>query len=190
MFCGRSWVVGRLPTTCVRPFTRRAGPLNPTGLLAPATWVLRTGYSRCARGVSCGWTWRPSRRRRRRPAAPETQRRYRVALELYPGELLPDDRYEEWVETRRRELGGTFHSALIDLAGLYGDRGEYGRGVETLQRSLSVEPTNEEAHAGLMGQYALSGRQQEALAQYEQSLEGPPGKLRYAAWRLHPPSAR
>ena len=50
MFCGRSWVVGRLPTTCVRPFTRRAGPLNPTGLLAPATWVLRTGHSRCARG--------------------------------------------------------------------------------------------------------------------------------------------
>ena len=101
-------------------------------------------------------------RRSRDPAA------YRVALELYPGELLPDDRYEEWVETRRRELGGTFHSALIELAGLYGDRGEYRRGVETLQRSLSVEPANEEAHAGLMGQYALSGRQQEALAQYEQ----------------------
>ncbi|HEX7170917.1 MAG TPA: BTAD domain-containing putative transcriptional regulator, partial [Rubrobacter sp.] len=101
-------------------------------------------------------------RRSRDPAA------HRVALELYTGELLPDDRYEEWVETRRRELGGKFHSALIDLAGLYGDRGEYGRGVETLQRSLTVEPTNEEAHAGLMGQYALSGRQQEALAQYEQ----------------------
>jgi predicted ATPase/DNA-binding SARP family transcriptional activator/DNA-binding CsgD family transcriptional regulator len=101
-------------------------------------------------------------RRSRDPAA------YRVAIELYPGELLPDDRYEEWVENRRRELGGTFLSALIDLAGLYGDRGEYGRGVETLQRSLSVEPTNEEAHAGLMGHYALSGRQQEALSQYEQ----------------------
>jgi predicted ATPase/DNA-binding SARP family transcriptional activator/DNA-binding CsgD family transcriptional regulator/Flp pilus assembly protein TadD len=93
---------------------------------------------------------------------------YRVALELYPGELLPDDRYEEWVDNRRQELGGTFFSVLFELASLYEEHGEYGRGVETLQRSLSVEPTNEEAHAGLMRLHALSGKQKAALSQYEQ----------------------
>jgi DNA-binding SARP family transcriptional activator len=101
-------------------------------------------------------------RRSRDPAA------YRAALELYRGELLPDDRYEEWAENRRQELHGAFVLLLIELAGLYEERGDYGRGVETLQRSLSVEPTNEEAHAGLMRLHALSGRGHEALSQYEQ----------------------
>jgi two-component SAPR family response regulator len=29
---------------------------------------------------------------------------YRVALELYGGDLLPEDRYEEWAEGRRQEF--------------------------------------------------------------------------------------
>ncbi len=37
-------------------------------------------------------------RRSRDPGA------YRAALELYSGELLPDDRYEEWAEEHRGEL--------------------------------------------------------------------------------------
>jgi predicted ATPase/DNA-binding SARP family transcriptional activator/DNA-binding CsgD family transcriptional regulator len=101
-------------------------------------------------------------RRSRDPAA------CRAALELYPGELLPDDRYEDWVETRRQELRGAFLSVLIELAGLYEERGDYGRGVETLRSFLSVEPTGEEAHAHLMRLHAYSGRRQEAPSQYEQ----------------------
>lgn len=101
-------------------------------------------------------------RRSRDPAA------YRATLELYPGDLLPDDRYEDWVENRRQELRGAFLSVLIELAGLYEERGDYERGVETLQRFLSVESTSEEAHAHLMRLHAYSGRQQEALSQYEQ----------------------
>jgi predicted ATPase/DNA-binding SARP family transcriptional activator/DNA-binding CsgD family transcriptional regulator/Flp pilus assembly protein TadD len=101
-------------------------------------------------------------RRSRDPAA------YRATLELYPGELLPDDRYEDWVENRRQELRRAFLSVLIELAGLYEERGDYGRGVETLHRFLSVDPTSEEAHAHLMRLHAYSGRQQEALSQYEQ----------------------
>jgi DNA-binding SARP family transcriptional activator len=37
-------------------------------------------------------------RRSRDPAV------YRAAIELYAGDLLPEDRYEAWVETRRGEL--------------------------------------------------------------------------------------
>jgi DNA-binding SARP family transcriptional activator len=37
-------------------------------------------------------------RRSKDPAA------YRVAIELYSGELVPEDRYEEWAENRRGEL--------------------------------------------------------------------------------------
>jgi predicted ATPase/DNA-binding SARP family transcriptional activator/DNA-binding CsgD family transcriptional regulator len=94
---------------------------------------------------------------------------YRAAIELYSGELLPEDRYEEWAEGRHQELRQTFLSLLVELARLYEERGgEEGvaPAIKALQRVLAEEPTNEEAHVGLMRLYALSGRQGEALRQY------------------------
>jgi predicted ATPase/DNA-binding SARP family transcriptional activator/DNA-binding CsgD family transcriptional regulator len=102
-------------------------------------------------------------RRSKDPAA------YRVAIELYSGELLPEDRYEEWAESRCQELRQRFLALLVELAGLYEERAEdedLGLAVQALQRVLAEEPTNEEAHVGLMRLYALSGRQGEALSQY------------------------
>ena len=110
-------------------------------------------------------------RRSRDPAA------HWAAIELYAGQLLPDDRYEEWAENRRQELRGTLLSLLGELTGLHEERGEYGKAVETLQRALSEDPANEEAHARLMRSYALSGRQGEALAQYERLKEALSGWL-------------
>jgi DNA-binding SARP family transcriptional activator len=92
---------------------------------------------------------------------------YRAAIELYSGELLPEDRYEEWAESRRQELRRTFLSLLVELAGLYEERGEDAvPAIQALQRVLAEEPTNEEAHVGLMRLYASSGRSGEALRQY------------------------
>jgi DNA-binding SARP family transcriptional activator len=53
-------------------------------------------------------------RRAKDPAA------YRAALDLYAGELLPGDRYEEWAEEHRRRLQQTYLSLLLGLAGLHG----------------------------------------------------------------------
>ncbi|MGI9122385.1 MAG: tetratricopeptide repeat protein [Rubrobacter sp.] len=112
-----------------------------------------------------------SARRSQDPAA------YRAAIELYAGELLPDDRYEEWAENRRGELRRLYIELLVDLSGLYEERGQYGQAAERLQRALSEEPANEEAHAGLIRLYALSGRQGEALTQYERLRETLSGEL-------------
>ena len=103
----------------------------------------------------------------REPAA------YRAAIDLYAGELLPEDRYEEWTEIRRQELRRTFLALLVELAGLYEERGgeEAAPAVQVLQRALAEEPTNEEAHVGLMRLYASSGRSGEALRQYVQLSE-------------------
>jgi DNA-binding SARP family transcriptional activator len=100
-------------------------------------------------------------RRAREPAA------YRAAIELYSGELLPEDRYEEWAEEKREQLRTTYLILLGELAVLYEERGEFGPAVETLRRAVAEEPTNEEAHVGLMRLYAVSDRRREALAQYE-----------------------
>jgi predicted ATPase/DNA-binding SARP family transcriptional activator/DNA-binding CsgD family transcriptional regulator len=104
-------------------------------------------------------------RRARDPAA------YRTAIELYTGELLPQDRYESRAEERRQELRLTHQALLLELASLYEEREEFVPAIEALRRVVAAEPAHEEAHAGLMRLYALSGRGEEALKQHERLRE-------------------
>jgi predicted ATPase/DNA-binding SARP family transcriptional activator/DNA-binding CsgD family transcriptional regulator len=100
-------------------------------------------------------------RRSRDPAT------YKGALDLYAGDILPEDRYEEWAESKREELRQLHLALLIELAELYGERDQHGLAIEALRKATAKEPTLEEAHAALMRLYARSGRLEQALAQYE-----------------------
>jgi predicted ATPase/DNA-binding SARP family transcriptional activator len=104
-------------------------------------------------------------RRSRDPAA------YRAAIDLYSGELLPEDRYEEWAEGRREQLRQLYLALIAELASLYEGRGEYASAIEALVMVTSEEPTLEEAHASLMRLYARSKRPERVLAQYERLRE-------------------
>jgi DNA-binding SARP family transcriptional activator len=75
---------------------------------------------------------------------------YEAAIDLYAGELLPQDRYEAWVEERRAELGGMYLSLLMELAGLHEQRKEFGAARAALSRVVAEDPTQEGAHVGLM----------------------------------------
>lgn len=99
--------------------------------------------------------------RARDPAA------YRAALELYAGDLLPEDRYEPWAEDRRAGLRKTYLSLLVGLASLHADRGEPEAAAEALQKAVAAEPLHEEARAQLMRLHAVEGRRDLALRQYE-----------------------
>jgi DNA-binding SARP family transcriptional activator len=92
---------------------------------------------------------------------------YRAAIDLYSGELLPQDRYEAWAEQRRAQLRGLYLSLLLELAGLYEERKEFGKAIEVLERVVAEDPTHEGAHVALIRLYALLGRRREALRQYE-----------------------
>jgi predicted ATPase/DNA-binding SARP family transcriptional activator/DNA-binding CsgD family transcriptional regulator len=100
-------------------------------------------------------------RRSEEPAA------YRSALELYTGDLLPEDRYETWAQERREGLRLSYLSLLMEMGGLYESRGNIGATIEALQKVVAAEPTHEEAHAGLMRLYAGTGWRHRALDQYE-----------------------
>ena len=104
-------------------------------------------------------------RRGREPAA------YRAAIELYTGELLPEDPYEEWAEEKREGLRRLHLALLSELAGLHEEHAEYWPAIEALRRVAAEEPTNEEAHVGLMRLHALGGQRREALLQYERLRE-------------------
>jgi predicted ATPase/DNA-binding SARP family transcriptional activator/DNA-binding CsgD family transcriptional regulator len=92
---------------------------------------------------------------------------YRVAIDLYAGDLLPGDRYERWVEDRRQELRMVYLALLVELAALYEGQEEPGPAIEALQEVVANERTYEEAHSSLMRLYAMDGRRQEALLQYQ-----------------------
>jgi predicted ATPase/DNA-binding SARP family transcriptional activator len=93
-----------------------------------------------------------------------TPEAYRAALELSTGELLPEDRYEDWTTARRESLHELQLALLVELAELQDD----GAAIETLQRAVVEDPLHEVAHRALMRRFAAAGRRQQALAQYQQ----------------------
>jgi predicted ATPase/DNA-binding SARP family transcriptional activator/DNA-binding NarL/FixJ family response regulator len=101
-------------------------------------------------------------RRLREPAA------YRAAVALYTGELLPGDRYEDWAEERREGLRLSYLGMLVEMAGLYEERGNVRAAIEAFREAVAAEPTHEEAQQGLMRLYAGTGQRHQALRQYEQ----------------------
>lgn len=96
---------------------------------------------------------------------------YTSALDLYTGDLLPEDRYEDWSSGQRETLRTTCLALLVDLAQLYEVRREYSQTIQTLERLLAMESIHEQAYAGLMRLYALTGRRSQALRQYQQLQE-------------------
>jgi DNA-binding SARP family transcriptional activator len=92
---------------------------------------------------------------------------YRTAVELYAGDLLPDDRYEDWAEERRGALRLLYISLFVEMARLYEERGDVGAAIKALQEVVATEPTHEGAQATLMRLYALSGQRYQAFRQYE-----------------------
>jgi DNA-binding SARP family transcriptional activator len=92
---------------------------------------------------------------------------YTSALDLYRGDLLPDDRYDEWAIGPRRELRNEFLSGLTELAALLEARGEIGAALDAARRLVATEPAREDSNALLIRLYALVGRRTDALRQYE-----------------------
>jgi len=77
----------------------------------------------------------------------------REALALYGGELLPADRYVEWAETRREQLGQS-HLDLLRLDGQW-------------EAVAELDPGDERAHLALMRRHAANGDRHAALRQFD-----------------------
>jgi DNA-binding SARP family transcriptional activator len=74
---------------------------------------------------------------------------FRAAIDLYAGELLPEGRYEGWVEERRAELKELYLSLLLELVALLEERRKFGEAIEALGRVVAEEATHERAHLSL-----------------------------------------
>jgi len=96
------------------------------------------------------------------------QTAHRDAIALYAGELLPEDRYEDWTTAQRASLQETYLRLLVELGAMLAGDGDAAGAVEILQRAIVADPLHEPAHRALMRTFAQDGRVQQALAQYQQ----------------------
>ncbi|HEY0470091.1 MAG TPA: BTAD domain-containing putative transcriptional regulator, partial [Kribbella sp.] len=95
----------------------------------------------------------------------------RAAVAAYTGDLLPEDRFEDWAARPREELRENFCDLLVDLAdtaAAVGAPGYEAEALDALHRVLVTNPLHERAARSLMRRHAAMGRRSEALARYEQ----------------------
>ena len=88
---------------------------------------------------------------------------YEAAVAAYAGELLPDDRYEEWVLEPRRRLEDEMVDLLVELAAMLEAQGELEHAAGRLESALALRPYDEQATGALMRVQALTGRRTDAL---------------------------
>ena len=96
---------------------------------------------------------------------------YRTAAGLYAGELLPEDRFEDWAAAGRRALREQHATLLLELARRHRERHEAQAAIDVLYVLLAHDELHEGARRELMELLAESGRRQEALAEYEKLRE-------------------
>jgi len=87
-------------------------------------------------------------------------------LDLYEGDLLPDDPYDEWVAPRRERLRSLRRDLLMRLAHAHESRSEYAEAARAARSILASDGTDEVAHRVLMRAQARTGDRTQALKQF------------------------
>ncbi len=90
-----------------------------------------------------------------------------AALDLYPGELLPEDRYAEWTLRPRERLAERWVDILQIVASARQAAGQLPEAMAALHRALEADPTREDLHRALMRLHLEAGNRDEALRQYQ-----------------------
>lgn len=91
---------------------------------------------------------------------------YMMAEALYLGEFLEEDRYEDWVASRRMNLENTYLKILEFLSSYYIQQGNFAAILPLCSKMLKVDMCNEKAHRLLMNCYHQQGQRHLALRQY------------------------
>ena len=91
---------------------------------------------------------------------------FEAALAAYGGELLPEDRYEDWCAQRRDYLAALHVRLLAGLAETLAKRGSHSAAAARLREVLELDPTSEDVHRRLMRLYLSAGARDQAVRQF------------------------
>ncbi|WP_432102251.1 ATP-binding protein [Streptomyces sp. bgisy091] len=89
-----------------------------------------------------------------------------AALDLFTGELLPEDRYAAWAQTRRDQLVALREEVMLALAAAHLAQGAPAEAVAVAEQVLAAGPAEERAHRILMGAFLRQGLRRRAVQQY------------------------
>jgi len=102
--------------------------------------------------------------RRDRGAA---RQRFLAAVDLYRGDFLDSDLYDEWTVEPRRSSTAAFARALAWLAGDAAASNDWERVLDYAGEIVRRDPCDEEGHRWLMTAYWQLGKRAHALQQYQ-----------------------
>ena len=92
---------------------------------------------------------------------------YIQAVELYTGDYLVRDLYEEWAERKRRELKNRYIRTLLKLGRIFDGRGAVYKSISWYSKAIEADPLLEEACQRLMVLYSRKGKTNLAIQAYE-----------------------
>lgn len=102
---------------------------------------------------------------------PEALDTYRQALDLYQGDFLAEDLYEEWTLSPRQHWRELYLTALSQCAECHARMGEYSQALEQCQKALKTEPGRESVYRQKMLYRSLAGQHGEALKVYSECVK-------------------
>lgn len=90
-----------------------------------------------------------------------------TAVALYGDDYLTSDPYVDWARNERERLRERYLAALLQLAGIQAEQGDYTAAIATSRQVLTRDPVRESAYQALMRYQAESGDSASALLTYE-----------------------
>ncbi len=99
--------------------------------------------------------------------------KYLKALELYKGKLLPEDRYDRFVEEHRSYLHNKFQKALERAVSILLNFGQTEEALELTERFYLMFPTDDpvaRVHVGLLEKLGRSADARKAFAEFRKKL--------------------
>ncbi len=91
---------------------------------------------------------------------------YEEAIELYRGDYLAEDLYEDWTMIERERLTNAYVDVLDRLADHHAQIGRVREAIRACHRILEKDPCHEHSHRRLMVYYVRLGLRGRALHQY------------------------
>jgi DNA-binding SARP family transcriptional activator len=99
------------------------------------------------------------------------------AVIIYRGPFLDDlslkdsAQFQDWLLSRREQMGRMALSALSHLARIYEQSGDYERALQHAQRHVEIDPWDEQARRQVIRLLVFTGQRNAALAEYEDCVQ-------------------
>lgn len=93
---------------------------------------------------------------------------YRAATEIYRGDFMVEDLYEDWTIVQRAHLEEVYLTVLGRLSRLYMEQDNYEDSISCCRQILARDSFREDAYRQLMCCYSRLGRRNQALSEYQQ----------------------